>query len=253
VKGDKRRFKDGTGLESSQKKETLARRIRELRVRIAVWEQDGKIAKKDLDARRADVAKFEAEARALEASPAPATGSFFRVTTKEVRTDLGKDAAVTALMNDFYKRVNEDNRKAFATRVPKPATANESSYVGTDVCATCHAAAKLVWDKTAHASAYKTLSDQFKEFNLDCVSCHVTGYGKNGGSTVTHVDKLTNVQCEACHGPGSKHAKTSKKDAIIGKPSGDSCTTCHHPPHVHEFDPTAKLPLILGPGHGRPL
>ena len=44
-----------------------------------------------------------------------------------------------------------------------------------------------------------TLTTQFKEFNLDCVGCHVTGYGRPGGSTVTHVEKLKDVQCEACH------------------------------------------------------
>ena len=40
-----------------------------------------------------------------------------------------------------------------------------------------------MWDGTPHAHAYATLEKGFKEFNLDCVSCHVTGYGKPGGSS----------------------------------------------------------------------
>ena len=63
-----------------------------------------------------------------------------------------------------------------------------------------------MWDKTRHAHAYETLATQFKEYNLDCVSCHVTGYEQPGGSSVTHVDKLNDVQCEFCHGPSSRHA-----------------------------------------------
>ena len=95
------------------------------------------------------------------------------------------------------------------------------------------------------------LSDQFKEFNLDCVSCHVTGYEKPGGSTVTHVELLKNVQCEVCHGPGSKHERSPKVAMPVPRPQADTCTACHHPPHVHEFDGASKMNLILGKGHGR--
>jgi hypothetical protein len=38
----------------------------------------------------------------------------------------------------------------------------------------------------------------------------------------------------------------------IAHPSADSCTSCHHPPHVHTFDASVKMAEILGPGHGRP-
>ena len=85
------------------------------------------------------------------------------------------------------------------------------------------------------------------------MSCHVTGYDKPGGSTVTHVEKLQNVQCEDCHGPGSLHARDpGKKDLIVAKPKADMCLSCHHPPHVDGFDAKAKMRLILGPGHGAP-
>jgi len=99
----------------------------------------------------------------------------------------------------------------------------------------------------------ETLSTQFKEFNLDCVSCHVTGYGKPGGSTVTFNGTLQNVQCEECNGPGSLHAKSpKKKDLIVAKPSTDVCLACHHPPHVEAFDAKEKMKLVLGKGHGLP-
>ncbi|MFC1585402.1 multiheme c-type cytochrome [Fibrobacterota bacterium] len=51
-----------------------------------------------------------------------------------------------------------------------------------------------------------------------CAVCHTTGYNRDG-----HQDSLPGiigtwyeegVQCEACHGPGSVHAKTRKKEDI---------------------------------------
>ncbi len=245
-------FADASGLDDARKRAELTRRIDELHQRIAIWEQEGKIAKADVDARRADLAKLEAQRVELDHRPPPATGSFFRYTVKEVRDSLGKDKGVTDQMLAYYKQVNEANKVAFADKKPRPAPAGDASYIGTDNCATCHLDPKDVWDKTAHAHAYATLSKQFKEFNLDCVSCHVTGYDLPGGSTVTHVKDLENVGCEVCHGPGSKHAAGPKKVKMpIPKPQAEQCLACHHAPHVHEFDAKAKMAEILGPGHGK--
>jgi hypothetical protein len=149
--------------------------------------------------------------------------------------------------------VNEANKLEFADRKPKPPAKGEAFYVGIDSCTNCHEEPRKVWDQTKHAHAYATLSTQFKEFNLDCVSCHVSGYDRPGGSTVTHVEDLKDVQCEACHGPGSLHtAKPEKVHMPVAKPGGDVCLSCHHPPHVHTFDAKAKMAEILGPGHGKP-
>ncbi len=252
-------FADGSGLAQASRRSDLSRRIDELRGRIAQWESanalvDGgaHVAQADIDARKADLAKLEAERLALDTAPAPAKGSFFRYTQKEIRDDLGKDTQVTAALAAYYKKVNDANKIAFQSRVPRPAKPNEASFIGVEECTTCHDDAREVWDKTAHAHAYASLSKQSKEFNLDCVSCHVTGYDLPGGSTVTHVDKLENVGCEVCHGPGSLHAKSPKKTPMpVAKPQPDTCLACHHPPHVHEFDAKAKMADILGPGHGK--
>ncbi len=129
--------------------------------------------------------------------------------------------------------------------------ADQAGFIGVDACTKCHKEPREVWDGTRHAHAYATLADQEKQFNLDCVSCHVTGYEQPGGSTVTHVSGLENVQCEVCHGPGSKHASDPKHvKPVTSKPKGDACVACHHSPHVEGFDPEAKMANILGPGHG---
>jgi 2',3'-cyclic-nucleotide 2'-phosphodiesterase (5'-nucleotidase family) len=249
-------FADGSGLDKQAKRADLQRRVDELHGKIASWETDdggSSISKTDLDARKADLTKLEADLATLDQNPPAPSTSFFRYAVQEIRDTLGKDPGVTAQTLAYYKQVNDANQSLFAGRIPKPAPPGTASYIGVDECSVCHSDAKDVWDKTAHANAYKTIADEFKQFNLDCVSCHVTGYDAAGGSTVTHVDKLKDVQCEVCHGPGSLHAKKPKTVTMpTPKPNGDSCTTCHHPPHVHEFDPKEKLPLILGPGHGKP-
>jgi hypothetical protein len=247
-------FADATGLELSRKREDVARRIDDLHVKIAAWERDPAVAPGDVAARRQELAKLEAERDALDRKPPPAKGSFFRYSLKEMRESLGKDPAIEERLRTYYKAVNDHNRLALADRVPPTARPDQASYIGVEACTNCHPTARTVFDATPHSHAYATLSSQFKEFNLECVSCHVTGYGQLGGSTVTHVGGLENVQCEVCHGPGSLHPLDPvNKARIIAKPSPSLCLDCHHPPHVESFDAVAKMKEILGPGHGMPM
>ena len=68
---------------------------------------------------------------------------------------------------------------------------------------------------------------------------------------MTHVAGLENVQCEVCHGPGSKHSADPKHvKPVVAKPKGDQCLACHHSPHVEGFEPDKKMADILGLGHG---
>jgi len=231
----------------------LSRRIDDLHVKLAAWERDPKVAPSDVAARRRELTELETQLAALETRPPPAQGSFFRYSIKEMRASLGTDPAVEADMVSYYRAVDDHNRVAFADRIPAPAAAGQASYVGVDACTACHAQPREVWNGTPHSHAYATLSTQFKEFNLECVSCHVTGYEQPGGSTVTHVDALKDVQCEVCHGPGSKHVADPTDHSLLRRrPDPAVCTGCHHPPHVEGFDPVAKMQEILGPGHGRP-
>ena len=244
-------FADATGLEQGEKREELRRRIDDLRGRIALWDRDPAVKKEDVDARRAEVGKLETDLAALEVRTAPPTGSFFRYAVQEIRDSLGSDPQVKAAAVAYYKEINEHNRVAFANRMPPAAPADQPAYIGIDACTKCHQEPRAVWDGTQHAKAYATLADQDKQFNLDCVGCHVTGYGQPGGSNVTHVARLENVQCEVCHGPGSKHVRDPKHvKTPTPKPKGDLCLGCHHPPHVEGFDAEKKMADILGPGHG---
>lgn len=140
--------------------------------------------------------------------------------------------------------------------------AAQAKFIGTKSCAMCHKAkdkgeAFLIWQKSAHANAYKTLeSDQSKKIAQEkglkkpateapeCLKCHVTGGGvaKNVDKTF---DMKEGVTCEACHGAASGyrtlHAKAENKakaveaGLITGDASVKTCTTCHN-----EESPTFK-------------
>lgn len=246
-------FTDAGGISKAEELILLSGRIRELENRINSWERDRTASEKDLADRKADLERLRQQKAKLEAEQQQdVQGSFFRYSAVEVRERYGSEKAVADRMLAYYKQVNSYNRDAFKDRVPPPPEKGQAGYIGIDACTDCHDDERKVWDKTAHAHAYATLEEDFKEFNLDCVSCHVTGYGKPGGSTVTHVEKLKDVQCEECHGPGSLHAKDpGKKGLIVLSPKPESCVSqCHHPPHVEGFDAVAKMKLVLGPGHG---
>jgi len=247
-------FQDGSGIESADAVTSIERRIHDLEVRLADWEKDPSVHPEDLAARRRDLDKLKDERQRLSQHPAPKTGSFFRYSLVEVREKLGSDPKVQGRMAAYYKRVNDHNRTAFAGRKPPAPRRGESGYTGIEVCTSCHEEERKVWDRTAHAQAYVTLAKQFKEYNLECVGCHVTGYEKPGGATVTVNESLRDVQCEACHGPGQAHAVApDKKGLIVRDPKPELCTTsCHHPPHVEGFDVARAKPLVLGPGHGMP-
>jgi 2',3'-cyclic-nucleotide 2'-phosphodiesterase (5'-nucleotidase family) len=249
VRGQSFDFSDGSGLEATERKLEIGRRLREIKARI---DQGGSPA--DLAALEQDRKGLEAELMKLPEAKPPAQGSYFRFQSVDVTDKLGEDVAVTGHIAAYYERVNEHNKVAFKDLAPVAPAAGEAGYVGIEACSKCHESQRKFWNGTSHAAAYATLSSQHKEFNLDCVSCHVTGYGKPGGSTVTHVENLTSVQCEVCHGPGSKHVADTKDKTAIKMPGQSFCASeCHHPPHVHPgWSVDAAWPKIVGPGHGMP-
>ena len=63
----------------------------------------------------------------------------------------------------------------------------------------------------------------------NCGTCHTTGYSPEGHQDnlegISGTWKFAGVQCEACHGPGSRHAESSlKTDITIER---NNCSNCH--------------------------
>lgn len=137
------------------------------------------------------------------------------------------------------------------------ATANGDGikYIGAKKCKTCHMKQYKAWKKTKMATSFENLKpgvkaeektkvglDPNKDYTTDedCLRCHTTGYGKPGGFvSMEKTPKLSGVQCEACHGPGSKYRKIMKKNKKFKRdeikavgwifPSEDEkgCMVCH--------------------------
>jgi hypothetical protein len=127
--------------------------------------------------------------------------------------------------------------------------------VGDAACARCHKPAVAFWQRTKHASAWKTLVDADKQYNYDCIGCHVSGWQSPGGSSLGTVEArgLVNVQCEVCHGPGSKHVEEDGLDeprTIARAPAAQLCATkCHTKEHSDTFALDPYLRDVLGEGH----
>jgi len=251
VRGGAYVFEDGSGVERAAERASLVRRIGQTERRLERARASG-APPADVQALERELAQHKARDAELAKPTAPQTGSYFLYDLMLVRESAGVDRGVADRLLAYYQKVNEHNRETFKDKKPPSVGPDQSRYVGVDQCTTCHQEERAFWDKTRHAQAYGTLEAGHKQFNLDCVSCHVTGYEKPGGSTVTHVAGLTSVQCENCHGPGSRHVENPAEKAFLGpKPTVALCPSCHHPPHVHDdWSAEDAFTKIIGPGHG---
>ncbi len=110
-----------------------------------------------------------------------------------------------------------------------------ATYVGSEACSTCHAAAAAVWRTTAHAHARDTLRHAQHGYDPECLPCHQTGLGHPGGATARDGDPLDHVGCEACHGPGGAHVRAP--ESTYGKlPRGvPACVACHTATNSPDF------------------
>jgi hypothetical protein len=120
----------------------------------------------------------------------------------------------------------------------------DSRYLGVGACQSCHVEEFDVYVKTAHARAYATLASQFVHRDTNCVGCHVTGFGDVGGFGGVRLRgasvDLIDVQCEACHGPGSEHAR----DGSYRASAIASCVRCHTHNDDPDFDFAVDWPKV---------
>jgi hypothetical protein len=115
-----------------------------------------------------------------------------------------------------FIQVDHPSQQAFPNLKEKP------KYVGSKRCMDCHPSAYQKWVNTpagqpGHVNAFKTLEDKKlhpseRQFDPECVACHVVGFGKTGGYAGPFDARLKGVGCESCHGPCSEHVKNPFDD-----------------------------------------
>jgi 2',3'-cyclic-nucleotide 2'-phosphodiesterase (5'-nucleotidase family) len=144
---------------------------------------------------------------------------------------------------ETIQRFEEENRsiqkEMFAHEQLKDYASQKDTrdtYLGVGVCQRCHAEAFDIYTHTRHARAYATLSAQFKHRDSGCIPCHSTGYDVPGGFSglrrIGDTIDLVDVQCEACHGPGSEHSRDGRYLETAKK----ICKTCHTKEQDPEFE-----------------
>ena len=192
----------------------------------------------------------------LNSPPASTDGlNAFTLRFVPLESSLSSDADALALVTAYDADVGKMNlawAKAHGQDCPAPGP-GRAGFVGNEPCRTCHEEAFPLWEKSKHHHAWETLEQVGKQFHLNCVGCHVTGWEQPGG--VCRLDKVAgreDVGCESCHGPGSEHAEAPSTDNIIASPGESVCITCHNPENSPHFDFATYLPRIVGPGHGKP-
>ena len=131
-------------------------------------------------------------------------------------------------------------------------------YIGTGAgnCFQCHPQKTQEWSQTNHASMFTrevNLGDS--HYSETCIRCHETGYApgvKNGGfadvqawtgwkfpsadeitagkdqiwqAVPEALQNMSNIQCEACHGPAKDHV--TKGASMATSLDNDVCDQCH--------------------------
>lgn len=253
------------------------RRLRLLNERIAQYTQqvaemdDG--PRKDFVATRLAGAKEEREGLSTADKGPEPKGPFVAVRSLPLPRGFPEEKVAKKALDAYEESIPTLTAKCEANITCPKAPEGTATYVGVETCFQCHRGAVQFWQQQkvegtgkdkegnvvartlSHATAWYTLVDEGKDTDRTCVGCHSIGFNKPGGYCKTsEVDFRINVQCEACHGPASKHVAANGDPNLIARGVPEStCRECHHVPHIEtteSFVYDDKLLLILGEGHG---
>ena len=183
-----------------------------------------------------------------------------KITSVLLSESIGEDRTVKRLVDEFYNLVQKNSALQQTARPRFAGFALEDQvrqgtnrYVGVETCKGCHAAEVADWEQSHHANAFNRLLQKQKHYQPDCVTCHTTGFGYPTGFRIgKDVKRLTNVQCEVCHGPGEQHARRPEIRNIRRTPSPDLCQRCHDANQTPDFDTrfADMLAEVNHKGHG---
>lgn len=140
-----------------------------------------------------------------------------------------------------------------------------ATWTGVEFCAICHGPGNNLglpdivtpWAKTGHATFFKKMinGEHGTYYKEECIKCHGVGYNRaptanNGGfddvaaalgwtfptsiqagnweAMPAALKNVANIQCESCHGPGSRHPGPTSVSLNVAV-----CAQCHQDGHYY--------------------
>jgi len=177
----------------------------------------------------------------------------YRYRAIDLKKALPEDPEVRSIVAVTKQRIYEINKKRLNELTKKSGKTNISaSMAGWKSCRSCHLEQTAFWEKTAHAKAWDTLTKTKRQFNQDCLICHVTlpTYDQEIVIRDNLIAALTpefhGVSCEACHGPAKKHVEKPEQNRVL-RPTVQTCVTCHTPDHDDNFNFDRKVKIVRCP------
>ncbi|MFO7654266.1 MAG: multiheme c-type cytochrome [Candidatus Krumholzibacteriia bacterium] len=170
----------------------------------------------------------------------PVSGSIqaAQVTVTGLDDSIEDDPEVRQRMERHNQKIEEE-KQALRASFPRDLGSEDENFLGDNTCKTCHEEIWRDYARTGHRGSFNTLATRGSADDPRCLVCHTTGYRHvNGYDDGPGSGHLTGVQCEACHGYGTEHAR----DGRWGARARQSCLSCHelsNSPHAndgYEFD-----------------
>jgi len=162
----------------------------------------------------------------------------------KVPADEAMNLAVDSFSDALNKRFSQAaEASAAAAARATSASVTGDQYLSEKNCRRCHEAEYQKYTKQAHAHAFETLEKNQRESTPECLPCHVVGIGLPGGFVSKQATPdLINVQCENCHGMGTKHDQMTSGGAVVGP---EVCQTCHSQQQSPNFKYDEALEKIV--------
>lgn len=189
--------------------------------------------------------------RAMIASPGQMTAVDYEI--RLLQDSIPENAAVISLAAAYRAEIRhtrltiDDPAHLEEDRVPGVKIA--ANYVGSQSCLDCHPTAAKKWQNSGHARAFATLKAKGADADPNCIPCHTVGSGSPSGYRRAYAgQKLIDVGCESCHGPGSLHVAQRQSHSPVSfafRPLGSGdCQKCHYGEFSRPFDWNAFWPRI---------
>ncbi len=118
---------------------------------------------------------------------------------------------------DAYKYISRQEMQTLLNKQLREANTNTQpaafQYVPSEKCGTCHQEIMQFWRSTKHGQAFATLKNENRDSDVNCWSCHSTGFREQTGfQNPVATPKLVDVGCQSCHRKELSSHPGKKKD-----------------------------------------